>query len=323
MTGKLNMKDFANSYFNGDCFYIAGVSLGLNSNNSKDFVKICNHIITHVDNTSIIVYKQKSIESKPIVPIKNLDVLYRDWRDDDIKYWSKYTLPIWFLEQQNVLPIYKAWFNEILIYIDNKNEPCYMYNLTPIVLEEKSSYFPPLGESIISKLYLPNSKPKFKTNNVLKLEDNLQLIPNDILIIVKSTKDKIVLRWLKYLISISNIYKDIRVNNIEITAISSESVVLSKDEVNILFKLYKHIFIFTDFDIAGISCAYEHFKLGLIPIFLKKTNVKLKMFEVFVKQYNNCNYKSKDISDYLATNGIKNTLRLVVNFIKLKIYKLK
>jgi hypothetical protein len=115
----------------------------------------------------------------------------------------------------------------------------------------------------------------------------------------------------------------IRVNNIEITAISSESVVLSKDEVNILFKLYKHIFIFTDFDIAGISCAYEHFKLGLIPIFLKKTNVKLKMFEVFVKQYNNCNYKSKDISDYLATNGIKNTLRLVVNFIKLKIYKLK
>ena len=51
--------------------------------------------------------------------------------------------------------------------------------------------------------------------------------------------------------------------------------------------------------------------------------MKLIYYLNFVKQYNNCNYKSKDISDYLATNGIKNTLRLVVNFIKLKIYKLK
>ena len=318
---KLNMKDFANAYYNGDCFSVAGIVMGLNCNNNKDFIKICYDIINKIPHNIIGIYTYRKKEKQIVEEeIKSLETINRGWTEEDIKYWNKYTISIWFLEQEGVNPVYKAWYNNVLIYINKDTEPCYIYRLfaAHIFLPLKGNVYVANTQNsniTLAKLYLPFSEAKFRTNIKAKLEDNKPLVPNDVLIICKSTKDKILLRWFKYLINISPKYKHIRVDNIEVTSFTSESVVLSPHEANELKGMYKKIFIFNDFDPAGISCTYKHLTYGFIPIFLKKINVHLKMFEALTNKFNNCNYKGKDISDYTYENGIQNTLRLITNFI--------
>ena len=76
---KLIMKDFANSFYTGDCFYIVGIALGLDYNIPKHFIDICQHIDTHV-------YKQSNFKNSLLVINNNLEKLELVKNELDIKY---------------------------------------------------------------------------------------------------------------------------------------------------------------------------------------------------------------------------------------------
>ena len=80
----------------------------------------------------------------------------------------------------------------------------------------------------------------------------------------------------------------------------SESCVIPAGIVKDLYDRFARIYILYDFDRTGVSFANRHRKLyGFIPLFF--TNGKFNTFD----------YKSKDLSDFIANNGLRDAAELI------------
>ena len=200
--GKLKFRDFA-GYFWGDCFDVVALIMGgiynkqYDISNRVDFVKVLRHItFTFKDifygqekdinlineiNTGIVAIKHK----KP-----NIELVVRDWNEYDKEYWGRFGVPLQFLNINFIYPVEQYYINRKINpepkYFYRTNAPCYGYCLG----QDRSGIYN-------IKLYFPNrdkAVTRFITNcNHLEGIYNLDKTDYDIIVITKSTKDRVSL----------------------------------------------------------------------------------------------------------------------------------
>lgn len=200
--GKLKFRDFA-GYFWGDCFDVVALIMGgiynkqYDISNCEDFVKVLRHItFTFKDifygqekdinlineiNTGIVAIKHK----KP-----NIELVVRDWNEYDKEYWGRFGVPLQFLNINFIYPVEQYYINRKINpepkYFYRTNDPCYGYCLG----QDRSGIYN-------IKLYFPNrdkAVTRFITNcNHLEGIYNLDKTDYDIIVITKSTKDRVSL----------------------------------------------------------------------------------------------------------------------------------
>jgi hypothetical protein len=200
--GRLKFKDFA-GYFWGDALDVVALIMSaqynrdINVNDKTDFISILRHITftfkdifygTDTDMTlindiqrSLTVLKNK----KPII-----ELVVRQWTKVDEKYWNSFGIDLHSLNTNFIYPIDQYYINRKANpkpkYFYDINDPCYGYNLG----RDKSGI-----DNI--KLYFPKrdkDATRFITNcNHLEGIYNLNRKDYDIIIITKSTKDRMAL----------------------------------------------------------------------------------------------------------------------------------
>lgn len=200
--GKLKFRDFA-GYFWGDCFDIVALIMGgiynkqYDISNREDFVKVLRHItFTFKDifygqekdinlineiNTGIVAIKHKKL---------NIELVVRNWNEYDKEYWGKFGVPLQYLNINFIYPVEQYYINRKINpepkYFYNANDPCYGYCLG----QDRSGVYN-------IKLYFPNRNKtvtRFITNcNHLEGIYNLDKTDYDIIVITKSTKDRVSL----------------------------------------------------------------------------------------------------------------------------------
>ena len=205
--GKLKFKDFA-GYFWGDCFDLVALVMSniykkeYDISKKEDFVKVLKHItFTFKD---IFYGKEKDIAlineiNNSIVELKNkkniIELVIRSWNTNDKEYWNRIGVDLHTLNLNFVYPVDQYYINRKINpepkYHYKDSDPCYAYFLG----QDKH------GINNI-KLYFPNRDKKstrFITNcNHLEGIYNLDKNNYDIIVITKSTKDRLAIRcWWK------------------------------------------------------------------------------------------------------------------------------
>lgn len=198
--GKLKFRDFS-GFFWGDCFDVVALIMSsiykkqYNVSDKNDFIKILRHItFTFKD---IFYGQEKDINyineiNNIVADIKhqkpNIELVVRDWNDNDKEYWKQFGISIPFLNINFVYPIDQYYINRNVNpepkYYYREDDPCYGYYLGT----DRS------GKKNI-KLYFPKrdkAYTRFITNcNHLEGIYNLDRKDYDIIVITKSTKDRL------------------------------------------------------------------------------------------------------------------------------------
>lgn len=205
--GKLKFKDFA-GYFWGDCFDLVALVMSniykkeYDISKKEDFVKVLKHItFTFKD---IFYGKEKDITlineiNNSIVELKNkkniIELVIRSWNTNDKEYWNRIGVDLHTLNLNFVYPVDQYYINRKINpepkYHYKDSDPCYAYFLG----QDKH------GINNI-KLYFPfrtKTTTRFITNcNHLEGIYNLDKNNYDIIVITKSTKDRLAIRcWWK------------------------------------------------------------------------------------------------------------------------------
>ena len=302
--GKLKMKDFA-GYFWGDCFDAVAFVLSTikqkpyDVSNKNDFIAILKHItITFKDifygkekdtnfnediKTSLsIIRKQKTI----------IELVVRNWNEDDKKYWNKFNIDFQLLNTNFIYPIDQYYINRRINpepkYYYNAKDPCYGYllgvdrnNIHNIKL-----YFP----------YRKHNNTRFITNcNHLEGIYNFDRNDYEYIIITKSTKDRLTLKS-----AINDFFTgdDYR-NKIGLINIPNETYNLRDFEYEWLSSKIKdkhNIVSLMDNDETGINeSKYLRDKFDIIPLLIPRK------------------YKSKDFAEFVSTHTKEEINTLIIN----------
>ena len=212
-------------------------------------------------------------------PIRvEFDIKYRPFTYKDLKYWAQFNISPELLALYNVKCVESYWMirGDITRFYRclGKLDTTYCYQFL---------------EAQEVKLYRPYDKElRFLSNCSSTTIQGMEQLPKKGKLVVdtKSLKDVMTLRSF-------NIYS---------IAPQAESVLISKEAIEILRKRFPNIFSLKDFDLAGVRIANKGRKLyGIEPYFL--TNGRFR----------SSNYGSKDISDYVKDNGVENTVNLLKN----------
>lgn len=199
--GKLKFKDFA-GYFWGDCFDVVALILSkLNKRvysvtDKRDFYDVLKHITVTFSDIFYGTNKDINLSNEiqfAIDKIKSdkpvIEIVVRNWTDRDIKWWGKFGIDIHTLNVNFVYPVEQYYIDRSVNpqpkYFYDVKDPCYAYMLGV----DKN------GKHNI-KLYFPQRKKgvRFITNcNHLEGIYNLGKTEYDIIVITKSTKDRIAL----------------------------------------------------------------------------------------------------------------------------------
>ena len=201
--GKLKFKDFA-GYFWGDCFDLVALVMSniykkeYDISKKEDFVKVLKHItFTFKD---IFYGKEKDIAlineiNNSIVELKNkkniIELVIRSWNTNDKEYWNRIGVDLHTLNINFVYPVDQYYINRKINpepkYHYKNSDPCYAYFLG----QDKH------GINNI-KLYFPfrtKTTTRFITNcNHLEGIYNLDKNNYDIIVITKSTKDRLAIK---------------------------------------------------------------------------------------------------------------------------------
>ena len=283
---KLYGKDFANPFYTGDKYNIAGISLKLNANNKSDFVTICKDIIKVFNggaNSAVIPEKEKKQKVYTLNKVFKIDIEKRDWEYNDIKYFWDQGIKLESLKQEKVYPV-KAFR---LLKFGNNNEQEYTYD----VLDPAYAYYIGRDKYDLWEIYRPyaNKYFKFRTNNNKDLKELYEIQPNDNLIITKSKKEKILFK---------QILKEYDITDTDVKY-TTESSRFRKATRMLLSDNYKRIFINFDIDKAGIDAmTYFNGEYGyeLFPFVLDDI---LKLNDI-----------PKDATDFCKLYGYKATKQL-------------
>ena len=208
--GKLKFKDFA-GFIWGDCFDIAAYVISYTYNrsiditNKKDFISVLKHIVFTFGN---IIYGNEKDEnvlkdlsigrdnikkSKPII-----EFVVREWNKYDIEYWEKGGVDLNWLNINFIYAVDQYYINRKTNpqpkYIYDKKDPCYAY----ITGRDNKGIHD-------VKLYFPKRDKhytKFITNyNHLEGIYNLERDDYDYIVITKSTKDRVALSKMLWVMS--------------------------------------------------------------------------------------------------------------------------
>lgn len=211
------------------------------------------------------------INDKKPKPPAKIDIKIQEWTEVDKQYWKSYHLNSKILDKYKVFSVSKLWLNSNLIYTYKDSDPAYAY------------YF---GNGFY-KIYFPfRDEHRFITNTNNYIIQGYDQLPetHDFLIITKSMKDILVGNLL----------------NIPCIAPQAEANNLPEDIITILKKRFPIILSNYDFDYTGVKSANKVKKtFDIQPIFL--TNGR----------FGSIDYKSKDIADYIQSNGLEKTQELI------------
>lgn len=256
---------------------------------SEAVYKICNDFNIHFINNNL-----HKIENNKIIKINNNEKTYffheiRDFNKFDLSYWNDYEINIDDLKFYNINPVKYVLLNNMLLWIELKNNPIYH-------LEAWNENF------ISSRYYRPFNILEFGRNKDNKWRGNtnhhsifgyrelLNLIDNnklkkDILFITSSLKDVITL------------YK----SNYYAIAPSAETNFISEKQIEYLKTIFKYIYVFFNNDNPG--------KINSIKYTTKYNLNYINLPDIFIKN------KIKDPSDMVKkinrnelNNIIKNKL---------------
>jgi len=308
--GKLKFRDFSGLFW-GDCFDAVATVLSViydkqfDISNKYDFIEILRHItFTFKDiyygqeidpyiNMSIVKAINIIKRTKPII-----EVVVRDWNDDDKNYWKQFGISLQRLNINFVYPIEQYYINRktnpLPKYYYNKKDPCYAYNLGT----DNN------GINNI-KIYFPNrskGSTRFITNNnILEGIYNLDREDYDIIIITKSTKDRLAISCaISKLSGVRGFLIDL---NIGVINIPHETYKLRQIEFKWLFsKLSENSCILSlmDNDTTGINEA----------IWLKSI---YSINNIFIPKRYNC----KDFADFVKNNStieINKIINIFINY---------
>ncbi|KAF5080414.1 hypothetical protein DSECCO2_120580 [anaerobic digester metagenome] len=279
---KLYGKDFAVPTYSGDCFHYAACALNCNSNNPKEFIYVCKHIIKNVigDNVNKPALPEPNIvKAKPT--ILNIEVAVRDYDEIDLEYWGQFGIRLETLVKENIFPISGFTIDGVYQnYIYEKDNPIYAYFLG---VENNT----PIWE-----IYAPYEVKwkKFRTNFPGDVKELYTVLKRKFLILTKSKKDKAL---------ITQMLSDLHITNTDVKY-ASESARLRKTTRNIFSMNYKFIFVMYDLDSPGMqSMGYYNKEYGylLMPFTTKYLAETL-------------DNHPKDISDFSKTFGYLGTLEL-------------
>ena len=312
--GKLKFKDFA-GYFWGDCFDLVALimntiypNVNIDISKKQDFIKVLRHITLTFKN--IFYGKEKDINlvneiNTAIANIKTnkhvIELVIRDWNEDDIKYWGRMNIPISYLNLNFIHPIDQYYINRKINpepkYFYNNNDPCYGY----ILGKDRNGIYN-------IKLYFPKRNKngiKFITNcNHLEGIYNLNKNNYDIIILTKSTKDRVCIGAnIKEFISLYGRFNQI---NIGVINIPHETYKLRQNEYDWLnSKLVKNGIIISLMDndeVGYIESKWLKDNFDILPILIPKrykskdfaeliiNNNRLLVHELIVKTLNYINY---------------------------------
>lgn len=307
--GKLKFKDFA-GYFWGDCFDVVAYVMSIiykksyDVSDKRDFIKILRHItFTFKD---IFYGQEKDINlvneiNTAIGAIKHqkqiIELVVRTWNEYDKEYWNKIGVPLQFLNVNFIYPVEQYYINRKINpepkYFYNINDPCYGYCLG----KDRSGIYN-------IKLYFPNrekSVTRFITNcNHLEGIYNLDKTNYDIIIITKSTKDRLSLG--ATLIRLSSLYGELNKSCIGVINVPHETYRLRQNEYDWLSgKLNKDgkIVSLMDNDITGkCEAIWLRDNYNIIPLLIPKE------------------YNAKDFAELIYNNKIEDVANLIINAIK-------
>jgi hypothetical protein len=282
---KIRMYDFGDSYYRGDCFDLVGKLLSTNSSDSVGFITICKDIINTME-------RGNSVNYRTLIPsiqkFTNIHVEPRLWNSFDINLWDSWGLH--FNEiRQDVYPISKAYVNHMLDYKYNSSDPGYAW-----ITDYKDN-------EPLYKLYYPNrgkkkgDLPRFKTNNkYYPLEGIHKMKAADILVITKSWKDRLLIK--KIVTKLHSKY------TIEVTNVSAEGIVISKEFITNLNTIYIKLVSNFDFDRAG-----------LIGSGILKRQYGVERFMFTNGKYGTINFGGKDATDICKAFGYDYISNLIYN----------
>ena len=327
--GKLKMHDTAIRMFRFDIFDLVGYLYDKNTNNASDFVDICNIIIESpgIPKKRTNIVKKSDSDYRVILPTT------REWWKSDKTYWSKIGVTREHLINRNVYPILYVHIDGKVAYYETAYGPKYCYFL---------DYYKNIA---LYKIYAPQFKIRFRTNNKFKIEALHELYKADELIITKARKDKLAIECLLDNGSIDYALREnalLHGSKYCVTNLSGEAIRLPEAIVKWMKEEYKHVILNLDYDDTGIYSGF-YFKtmydidityLGRSIDVLKdikldsltketktyinnlnakaKSSVTVDSFYQFIEKHSG-NYKDKDITDYVGSKGITNGVSLVNN----------
>jgi len=291
---KIKMTDFADRRYSGDCFDMMGIKMSIDATSSKGFVQVCDAIL-NMDN------HKKSLNKTTIAVtekgITDISYLGRVWEAHDRAWTDSFGLTP---EQMNlfvtITPVHTAYINRpgsssAPFYTYTAKDPCYAY---------------PIGKyngSHLVKLYFPKRKKgkysRFITNNPFPFDDLREFKKGDLLILVKSNKDKAVLLY--HLFMIPAFVKLVDEGFIlDVRPVSSEVGNITELQARVLQGLFDLVVTNFDFDRQGCGTANMYRRqYGFKPMML--TNGK----------FGSINYGAKDLTDYRSMFGVNKTLVLL------------
>ena len=235
--GKLKFKDFS-GHFWGDCFDLVAFIMThmynkeININNKHDFIKVLRHItFTFKD---IFYGQEKDINlindiNLTITNIKHtkpkIELVVRNWNEDDIKYWKDIGVPIQLLNLNFIYPVEQYYINRNINpepkYFYSKQDPCYGYWLGKDRngIDNIKLYFPKRDRNVT----------RFITNcNHLEGIINLNKTNYNIIILTKSTKDRLAIGAM--IKRMSSLYGRVDKINIGVINIPHETYKLRQNE---------------------------------------------------------------------------------------------
>jgi hypothetical protein len=289
---KIKMTDFGDRRYSGDCFDIIGIIRSIDVSSSKGFVEACKAILNLSNSEKILSKNTITISEKGITDIK---FTTRPWETYDRAWMITFGLtPERISLFITILPVYSAYINDNVnpFYSYNAKEPCYVYII--------GKY----NGSQLVKLYFPtrtkSSKyPRFITNNPFPFDDLREFKHCDLLILVKSLKDKAVL--LEHLFMIPEFVKMLEGGfTLDVRPVSSEVGNITELQARVLQGLFDLIVTNFDFDKQGCYTANTYRRqYGFTPMML--TNGK----------FGSIKYGAKDLTEYRSKFGVGKTLVLL------------
>jgi hypothetical protein len=307
--GKLKLRDFA-GFFWGDAFDVVALVMGVIYNkhydisNREDFIKILRHItFTFKD---IFYGSEKDINlindiNSSISIIKNkkpkIELVVREWNNDDVKYWKQFGIDLAYLNVNFVYPVEQYYIDRNINpqpkYFYKNTDPCYAYYLG----KDRNNIYN-------IKLYFPyrdKSNTRFITNcNHLEGIFNLNNNSYDIIVLTKSTKDRLSIG--NTIMNINSLYGGVIKEKIGIINIPHETYKLRQNEYDWLNnKLVANGIILSLMDndrVGKLESKWLKDNFNITPILIPK------------------HYNSKDFAEFINAYGIETVRIEILNTIK-------
>lgn len=280
--GRLKMKDFS-GFFWGDCFDLVALVIStiykrdFDVTNKQDFMVILKHVTLTFKN--IFYGQEKDVNltneiKSSLLSLKkkkpNIEIVVRDWNVQDVMYWDKFGISIQYLNTHFIYAVEQY-------YVDRKINPEPKYYYRP----DDPAYGYLLGKDKHTniynmKVYFPyrsHSSTRFITNcNHLEGIYNLERNDYDIIVITKSTKDRLCIG--ANIMTMMSLYGEARNINIGVINIPHETYRLRELEYNWLVEKLKDdgkLVSLMDNDRTGkLEAKYLKNHFNIIPLLISK-----------------------------------------------------